>query len=255
MLDQVRTCYPGRIISFDPKTQTATVQLAMERIFSNLESYYNKVDRETIDDVPVYFLGAGDYSLTHGVSAGDDCLIWFAHRGYDHWLYDGKYEGGLDSRGFPMHQLSRINDVSDAFVTTGFRPIPDAIPNFQSNAFELRNKSRGQRITMFSGGSINIHNPSSDVTVDCSNFIVNASSSVKLNTPSVTTTGTVHGDKTAGFADVVTAPNFVIGVGALLRGVSAAAGDLVDMIKRYTGHTHNYTDNGSSKVTETQNDA
>ena len=105
---------------------------------------------------------------------------------------------------------------------------------------------------MFKGGSINIHNPSADVVVDCANFIVNASSSVKLQTPSVTTTGTVHGDKTASFSDVVTAPNFIIGASRALR---AAAGDLVDMIKRYTGHTHNYTDDGASKVTEIQNDA
>ena len=255
MLDQVRTCYPGRIVSFDKDAQTATVQLAMERVFSNLESYYNKTERETIDDVPVYFLGTDEYSITHNVVEGDNCLIWFAHRGYDHWLYKGKYEAGLDARGFPMHQLSRVNDMSDAFVTTGFRPIPSAIPDFQTGAMEIRNHSRDQRVSLFKGGSINIHNPSSDVTVDCDNFIVNASSSVQLKTPSVTTTGTVYGDKTAGFADVVTAPNFIVGVGSALRSVGAAASDLVDMIKRYTGHTHNYTDDGATKVTQIQNDA
>ena len=255
MLDKIRTCYPGRIISFDKDKQTATVMMAMERVFSNLEAYYKTAPRTIIEDVPVYVTEAGDYSITVPVKEGDDCLIWFAHRGYDHWLYDGKYEAGLDDQGYPMHQLSRVNDTSDAFVTTGYRPIPSAIPNYQSNAVEIRNKARSQRISLFSGGSINIHNPSSDVVVDCSNFIVNASSSVQLKTPSVTTTGTVHGDKTAGFADVVTAPNFIVGVGSALRSVGAAASDLVDMIKRYTGHTHNYTDDGATKVTQIQNDA
>ena len=113
---------------------------------------------------------------------------------------------------------------------------------------EFRNKSRGQRVTLFESGNINIHNPSSDVVVDCTNFIVNASSSVKLQTPSVTTTGTVHGDKTAEFVGTVTSPNFVLSV-------SKAAKDLVDLIKRYTGHTHNYTDDGSQMVTQAQNDA
>ena len=140
------------------------------------------------------------------------------------------------------------NDISDAFVTTGFRPIPHAIPNFQKNALEIRNKSRGQRVTLFEGGNINIHNPSKDVVVDCTNFIVNASSSVKLQTPSVRTTGTAHGDKTAEFVGAVTSPNFVLSV-------SKAAKDLVDLIKRYTGHTHNYTDDGSQMVTQAQNDA
>ena len=256
MLDKIRTCYPGRIVSFDAESQTATVMLAMERVYSNLEAYYKTAPRTQLEDIPVYAYEAGDYSITGPIKAGDDCLVWFAHRGYDHWLYDGKYEAGLDEQGFPFQQLSRINDMSDAFVTTGFRPIPSAIPNYQTNALELRNKARSQRITLVEGGQISIHNPSSDVVVNCVNFIVNASSSVQLKTPSVTTTGTVHGDKTAGFADVVTAPNFIIGVGAsLMSVVGAAAGDLVDMIKRYTGHTHNYTDDGANRVTQTQNDA
>ena len=252
MIDQVRTCYPAQIISFDAEKQTATVRLSMERVFSDLQAFYRKDTRQVIEDVPVYFTEAGDYCITVDVKEGDDCLVWFAYRGYDHWLYEGKQEAGLDEQGFPMHYIERINDISDAFVTTGFRPIPHAIPNFQRNALEIRNKSRGQRITFHEGGIINIHNPSSDVVVDCTNFIVNASSSVKLQTPSVTTTGTVHGDKTAGFLGNVTAPNFVVGVG---KALGAAAQDLVDLIKRYTGHTHNYTDDGSQKVTQSENDA
>ena len=153
---------------------------------------------------------------------------------------------------FPVTIHERINDISDAFVTTGFRPIPHAIPNFQKNALEIRNKSRGQRVTLFEGGDINIHNPSSDVVVDCTNFIVNASSSVKLQTPSVTTTGTVHGDKTAEFVGTVTSPNFIVSAG---KAVGSAAKDLVNLIERYTGHTHNYTDDGSQVVTQAQNDA
>lgn len=255
MLDQVRTCYPAKIISFDKESQTATIRLSVERVFSNLEAYYLTEQRGLIEDVPVFAYEAGDYCITGPLKEGDDCLAWFAFRGYDHWLYEGKQEAGLDEQGFPMHYVERVNNTSDAFVTTGFRPIPSAIPNYQDNCLELRNMARTQRVTLFEGGSINIHNPSGDVTVDCSNFVVNASSSVKLNTPSVTTTGTVYGDKTAGFADVVTAPNFIVGVGSALRSVGAAASDLVDMIKRYTGHTHNYTDDGATKVTQIQNDA
>ena len=252
MLDQVRTCYPAQIISFDAGKQTATVKLSMERIFSDLQAFYKSEDRQVIEDVPVYFTEAGDYCITVDVKEGDDCLVWFAYRGYDHWLYDGKQKAGLDEQGFPYHYMERVNDISDAFVTTGFRPIPHAIPNFQKNALEIRNKSRGQRVTLFESGNINIHNPSSDVVVDCTNFIVNASSSVKLQTPSVTTTGTVHGDKTAEFVGTVTSPNFIVSAG---KAVGSAAKDLVDLIKRYTGHTHNYTDDGSQRVTQTQNDA
>ena len=79
-----------------------------------------------------------------------------------------------------------------------------------------------------------------------------ASSSVKLQTPSVTTTGTVHGDKTAEFIGTVTSPNFIVSAG---KAVGSAAKNLVDLIKRYTGHTHNYTDDGSQRVTQAQNDA
>ena len=154
MLDQVRTCYPAQIISFDAGKQTATVKLSMERIFSDLQAFYKSEDRQVIEDVPVYFTEAGDYCITVDVKEGDDCPVWFAYRGYDHWLYDGKQKAGLDEQGFPYHYMERVNDISDAFVTTGFRPIPHAIPNFQKNALEIRNKSRGQRVTLFEGGNI-----------------------------------------------------------------------------------------------------
>ena len=104
MLDKIRTCYPGRIISFDKDKQTATVIMAMERVFSNLEAYYKTAPRTIIEDVPVYVTEAGDYSITVPVKEGDDCLIWFAHRGYDHWLYDGKYEAGLDDQARELRQ-------------------------------------------------------------------------------------------------------------------------------------------------------
>ena len=253
MLDMVRTCYPAEIISFDPDTQTASVKLAMERYHSNMNYYYKKVEREIIEDVPVHFMQCKNFALTMPIEVGDDCLVWFAYRGFDHWLYDGLMEAGTDSRGFPKPQLMRVNDISDAFVTVGFNPVVKAIKSFNMNALELRSKSGSQKVALNNGGSIDVHNPASAVNVNCTTFTVNATSKVVLNTPAVETTGTVKGTKTATFTGTVTAADFIMGGAG--KALKAAANKLSELISKYTGHTHNYTDDGSNMVTAPQNDA
>lgn len=253
MLDMSRTCYPGKIVSFDAEAQTATVKMAMERYHSNMEYYYKKVDREDIDDVPVHFMQCKEFALTMPIMAGDDCLIWFAHRGYDHWLYEGNMEAGTDSRGFPKPQLMRVNDQSDAFVTVGFNPVVRSIQGFNMGALELRSKTGAQKIALNTGGSIDIHNPDSPVNVNCSVMTVNATSKIVLNTPTVEITGDVIGEKTATFTDTVTAADFIMG--GMMAMAGAAAKKLSELIQFYTGHTHNYTDDGAPMITQPQNDA
>lgn len=250
MLDRVRTCYPGRILSFDVVSQTATVQMAMERYHSNMEYFYKKVDIPPIDDVPIHFMQCGNFAMTMPIKVGDDCLIWFTYRGFDHWLFDNKMEAGTDSRGMPRPQLMRTNDISDAFATVGFNPIAKAITGFSSSALEIRSKDGSQKISLNAGGSIDIHNPSNPVKVKCTEFTVEASSGVTLDTPTVKITGALEGGSTATFAGIATAADFVMG-GAF----RAAANKLSEIIRRYTGHTHNYTDDGNPMVTNIQNDA
>lgn len=243
MLDLVRTCYPGRIVSFDPDAQTATVVLAMERYHSNMDYYYKKVESEPIDDVPIQFMQCKGYAITMPIMEGDDCLVWFTHRGFEHWLEEGKMEAGTDSRGCPKPQLMRINDISDAFATVGFNPVVKAIGGFNMSALEVRNKSGTQKLALKDDGSIDMIG----TTITCK------ADKIVLDASLVEITGNLVGKMKATFTDIVTAADFVMGGGVGM--VRAAANKLSEIISRYTGHTHDYTDDGANMTTKIQNDA
>lgn len=237
MIEDVLTCYPGRIISFDAASQTASIMIGSEKYISNLDTDFQKVDRTPIDNVPVHFIQGDDYCITHEVKANKPCLIWFAHRGYDHWM-DGKMEAGTYGSGLPKGHLLRTFNVSDAFVTVGFSPSASPIPDFNNNGIEIRSRSnRAQRIAMH-GSVIDILNPSGDVNVTCANYNVNATTKATFTTPEMEVTGRLTVGETGEFGQPVTAPNFIVGVVSML---AAAATNMVDLIKYYTGHTHHYT--------------
>lgn len=94
MEQEMHTALPGRIVSFDPASCTATVQPVMK---------YTKPDKTTIDfpelsDVPVVFPhGAGlAVSIAFPVVAGDTCLLIFSEQSTDYWRYG--QETGTDLR-------------------------------------------------------------------------------------------------------------------------------------------------------------
>jgi hypothetical protein len=100
---------PGIIQSFDADACTAIVQPVFKRMLTN----GNVVERPVIVDCPVIFPGGGGGRLTFPVTAGDQCLIFYADRRLDEWSVSGNQELPGDPR---MH------DLSDGIVLVGLDP-------------------------------------------------------------------------------------------------------------------------------------
>ena len=84
LLDQVHTCTPGKIVSFDPGSCQATVLPAMK-----IKKPDGKMmDYPQITGVPVLFpqsYGQGA-TIAFPVKPGDGCLIFFAEQALDQFL-------------------------------------------------------------------------------------------------------------------------------------------------------------------------
>lgn len=157
----INTCYPARIVSFDPETQTAVIKLVLERFFSDLDANYAAIAAKDLIDVPCHFPRGGEHSITMPVKEGDDCLAFFAQRGITHWLYEGLEEtGGLLNRPSPQHK--RRHSKSDAIALIGFgsgimAEKPKVIKEFQPDAIEIRNEDRSQCISLLvESGDVNL---------------------------------------------------------------------------------------------------
>lgn len=185
----MNTCYPARIVSFDVLTQTATVKPVIERFFSDLEKDFETIEAKELVDVPCHFPKGGGHSITMPVSVGDDCLVFFAQRGIDHWLYEGlEVTGGLLKRPSPQHK--RRNSQSDAIALIGFgsgilTESPKVIEDFKPNAIEIRNVDRTQRVTL-DVDSKNIEVVTdADVSSSSTNATVTATTLITLKAPNI----------------------------------------------------------------------
>ena len=76
----LHTSMPGIIESFDPVTQTASIQPTIKRVFITREGITETLTLSNLPlliNVPVQFPRGGGSSLTFPVTKGDECLIRF----------------------------------------------------------------------------------------------------------------------------------------------------------------------------------
>lgn len=178
-LKDVHTLLPGIIASFDSVKQTASVQPAIKRIFTER----GPVNLPLCVDVPVEFPGGGGFFLTFPVKPGDECTLAFSERCIDFWFING---------GVQLPAEYRLHDLSDAFARVGVNSQPNKLAAFQTNAVELRNRARTTRVTMKEDGTIeNVNATGSTVLSPAGKFTINAPGGVEIN-GDIVSTGTLQ---------------------------------------------------------------
>lgn len=125
---ELHTCMPGVIRSFDPVTQTASVQPALKTVFVDEAEPF---EYPVCTDVPVVFQEGGNFVLTFPVRAGDECLLFFSERAIDFWW---------DRGGTQLPSEVRFHDMSDGFAQVGVRSRPRFLQNVATDAAELRTR-------------------------------------------------------------------------------------------------------------------
>jgi Phage protein Gp138 N-terminal domain len=94
----------GQIVSFD--YPLATINILGQRVLNDgTTSPYPQ-----LENVPVFTLQGGGYSLQLPVAAGDQCLLIFSDRNIDAWNQNGNSQPPLDGR---------LHDISDGFALVG----------------------------------------------------------------------------------------------------------------------------------------
>ena len=183
MLDEqitgLRVASPGIIQSFNPETQTATVQLAIrEKVNINGNLTWEEIPE--LPDVPVVVLGGGGYSATFPIAKNDECLVVFGDSCMDAWWQSGGVQNQVDKR---------RHDLSDGYAIVGLRSQPRVLSGYSNNSVQLRNDA----------GTAHVEISGSDINLVGANISINASGSfnVNANSYSVTAqTSTIDGNGT-----------------------------------------------------------
>lgn len=127
-MSDVHTAMPGRVETFDPATQKATVQPLVRRPYLDEDGERIPERLPVVAGVPVMFPGSGGFSLTWPVAVGDVGLLVFASCSLDRWLARG---GEVDPADERRHTLS------DAVFIPGLRPFSAPGPATHATAMVI----------------------------------------------------------------------------------------------------------------------
>jgi microcystin-dependent protein len=143
------TALPGIIQSFDPVTQTCTVQPSIKALLTSPAGIRSWVLLPLLVDCPVYFPKGGGFSLTFPVSLGDEALVVFSSRSIDAWWSSGNVD---------IQSPLRMHDLSDGMVFVGFSSKPKVLSGIRTNAVQLRTDDGLTFVEMLLDGNITLSN-------------------------------------------------------------------------------------------------
>ncbi len=133
------TALPGIVQSFNAAAGTCEVQPAIQAQVSDKTGKKTWTNLPLLVDVPVQFIGGGDFIQTMPVKKGDEGLIIFACRCIDAWWQQG---------GVQKQAEMRMHDLSDGFLIPGFRSQARKLTNINEDFPELRNAAGTLRFAM-----------------------------------------------------------------------------------------------------------
>lgn len=148
MAGQIRCAMPGIIVSFDPATQTATAQPAV-KMKVNLGDEIKQMELPVISGVPVvlpFAQGAG-LLLTLPIRPGDECLLIFGDRAIDNFVQAGGVQPTLTTANEETTS-PRAHSLADAICIPGIISNPQAVPEYNTDNIELRDRERKAYISL-----------------------------------------------------------------------------------------------------------
>lgn len=169
LLANARTGMPGYIVSYDPDSVTAVVQLSIKLTTTSQQGVVGYQNYPLLNDVPVEFPGGGGCRLTFPVKEGDECWVSFSFRAIGAW----KSYGGIQ-----IPNANRFHDLSDAVCRIGPMSQAKKLSNVSADTVQLRSEDNstyieldpeGQVLNFVAPGGLNFTGPaafSSTITAE-----------------------------------------------------------------------------------------
>ena len=147
-LADVHTCMPGRVDSYDPETQSATVKPLIKRLIVHEDGSEALEELPPITDVPVVFLRSAGFFLSFPIQEGDLVTLHFAETSIDNYM------SGLGADTNPDE--FRHHDLSDAIAVPGFYPFRRSINDISSVNLVIGKDDGGVQIHLTPDGTMEV---------------------------------------------------------------------------------------------------
>lgn len=178
-LEDLHTCMPAKIESFDPVKMKATVTPLFKRVFKGQKP----VNMPPIVEVPVSGLLAGGFVIRPPYKTGDLVLLIFAQRALDNVMAAGNEADP---------EISRMHALDDAIVVGGLMPFSQSLPGGHAQDLLIGTANLSAKITISPEGLISISSQEQPLSIT-------APKGITLSATDITGTGVViNGKDTSG---------------------------------------------------------
>ncbi|MGP8474840.1 Gp138 family membrane-puncturing spike protein [Burkholderia sp. PR2] len=227
---EVHVALPGIIDSYDANAQTVAVQPGIKTRIRAEDGSTKTVALPLLVDCPVQFPSGGNCTLTFPVTPGDECLVVFADSAIDAWWQSG---------GVGEKVSVRNHDLSDGFALLGFRSQPRVLSNVSTSSTQLRSDDGSTFVDLNpTAGTLKLVAPTL-IDLTAPNVVVNASTSLTVNSPQSGFSGAVIVQGLFSFLGGMIG-SAVSGAAATITGTINFIGTLTANGKRIDDtHTHN----------------
>lgn len=140
----------GTVVSFDATNQTISVQPDYKPLHNG-----EKVTMPQLDEVPIRFVRAGGFVITHPIKPGNRVVLRPQMRSTEEWHTGGDYTAEGDRRN---HNLSDM----EAFLDGG-EPLTDPISAFNTANMEIRSQDGSFGIEFSEDGRYRIKGALGDI--------------------------------------------------------------------------------------------
>lgn len=116
----------GRILEFDPTTQTCTIELMAVKRYNE-----QRIVPAPITQVPLIIYGAGGGHITLPNPIGSICLLLFLDRNMDNFILTGAQY---------TPETARMHDFTDCVALTTFKTLANPLENYDEKAVSIFNE-------------------------------------------------------------------------------------------------------------------
>lgn len=150
-LAEMHFCRPGIIESFDGTLAEVTPAI-MRKVYEDNVPKYVKLPLIVRVPIAVPFSSTAGLLLTVPIRTGDQCLLLFADRELDNFIEKGEVVPPETVGANNKYSLPRMHDLSDAVCLPGITLVTNAVPNWNNENIELRDRSRAKYVSVGASG-------------------------------------------------------------------------------------------------------
>ena len=151
----------GRIQTFNPTTQTASIEILFKKAIINTSDIGDTgtiLDPPLLVECPVVILGNTTANLQLPINVGDECIVLFIDKDIDNWV-----ENGAAS----IPNTLRKHDFADGIALVGVRNQTKAIQGYDNDAASLNYNATKIRLK----DKITIQNAAENLKIIMDDFI------------------------------------------------------------------------------------